>query len=298
MNSELLQTFLKIVEYRQISQAADSLYITQAAVSNRLHRMESLLGVKLINRVKGNNTISLTSYGTRLVPIARQWIQLSNQVDSLKEIGDYHVLTVATSLDINTAILSEIAPLALQDDSLLRLNIQTTDDLNIYNLIDNDLVDIGFSFIESTRHKIETRKIGQERLVLVTKPTSNYPDFVGTAMLSRYDELMIPYSDNYRKWHMLCWEDKIPPFVRLDTSLAVPQYLVNDRNWALIPESMARFFIKHGQPLRILHLMEKPPLLPLIAVSRPQRINAPESKKLAVKIQSELFKIQQDNDFI
>lgn len=297
MNSELLQTFLKIVEYRQISQAADSLYITQAAVSNRLHRMESLLGVKLINRVKGNNTISLTRYGQRLVPIARQWIQLNDQVDSLKEMGDYHVLSIATSLDINMAILSEIAPTTLMDDSLLRFNIQTTDDLNIYDLIDNDLADIGFSFVESTRHKIETRKIGQERLVLVTPPDSAYPDFVGTTMLSRYDEIMIPYNDSYHKWHMLCWEDKIPPFVRLDASLPVPQYFVNDRNWALIPESMARFFLKHGQPLRVLHLLEKPPVLPLIAVSRPQRINAPEAKKLAVKLQSELFKQQQDNDF-
>lgn len=76
MNPELLQTFLKIVKYKQISQAADSLYITQAAVSNRLSRLESQLGVKLINRVKGQANVTLTKYGRRLVPIANEWMEL------------------------------------------------------------------------------------------------------------------------------------------------------------------------------------------------------------------------------
>ena len=94
MNPELLQTFLKIVKYKQISQAADSLYITQAAVSNRLSRLESQLGVKLINRVKGQANVTLTKYGRRLVPIANEWMELVQETANLKELANYDNLSL------------------------------------------------------------------------------------------------------------------------------------------------------------------------------------------------------------
>lgn len=297
MNSELLQTFLKIVEYRQISQAAESLYITQAAASNRLTRMESLLGVKLINRVKGNNTISLTSYGQQLVPIAQQWLQLTRQVNGLKEMADYHTIRIGSSVEVDQAILANILPPLLQDDSLLRFHLQIASDTDIYNLVDNDLVDIGVSFVESSRHKIVTHRLGEERLVLITAPKSTYPDQLEANSLSRYDEVFIPYNDSFCKWHDLCWEDKFPPLAQLASAIDVPHYLISEHSWALVPESMAQFFLAHNFAIRILKLLETPPSLPLISITKSDKASSPEVKRFVLNAQAALFKSHQDNNF-
>lgn len=52
MNKELIDTFLAIVETKNIASAAKFLYITQGSASNRIKLLESELNVKLIERKK------------------------------------------------------------------------------------------------------------------------------------------------------------------------------------------------------------------------------------------------------
>ncbi|MDT6981566.1 LysR family transcriptional regulator [Levilactobacillus zymae] len=296
MNSELLQTFLKIVEYKQISQAADSLYITQAAVSNRLRRMESLSGVKLINRGKGNNTISLTKYGEKLVPIAQQWLQLNQQFNHLNKLADYHLIRVVASTDITTTILTPNCNRLLADDPLLHLSLSLTHNLDVYQRVADGVADVGFSFSDSARHGLETHRVGQERLVVIASPDSSYPDKLSADNLSRHDELFIPYNDEYANWHMLCWDAQESPLIQLDSSLLVGEFLQSPLNWAIIPESVAAYLLQHHVALRILKLLENPPLLPVIAVNRDAQKGSADLNRLIMTMKSTLFKDNHAHD--
>lgn len=65
MNLELLRTFLELNHARHFGRAAEALHLTQAAVSARIKQLETMLGVKLFDRVRRD--IRLTPEGTRLV---------------------------------------------------------------------------------------------------------------------------------------------------------------------------------------------------------------------------------------
>ncbi len=68
MDTELLRTFLEVRATRHFGRAAESLCITQAAVSARIKQLEELLGASLFDRSRNN--IHLSAEGERLVPHA------------------------------------------------------------------------------------------------------------------------------------------------------------------------------------------------------------------------------------
>ncbi|STJ14388.1 LysR-family transcriptional regulator (H-NS-dependent flhD regulator) [Escherichia coli] len=49
MDTELLKTFLEVSRTRHFGRAAESLYLTQSAVSFRIRQLENQLGVNLFH---------------------------------------------------------------------------------------------------------------------------------------------------------------------------------------------------------------------------------------------------------
>lgn len=80
MNSEQLRQFKMIADCRNITQAAERLYITQPALSTALRKLETELGTKLFER-KGR-TLSITEDGERLLVYANQVIDLIDAAQS------------------------------------------------------------------------------------------------------------------------------------------------------------------------------------------------------------------------
>ena len=69
MNFQNIETFLTIVQEGGISQAAERMFTTQSNVSKQLKKLETELGVTLINRDKGVHYAYLTGDGEQLVTI-------------------------------------------------------------------------------------------------------------------------------------------------------------------------------------------------------------------------------------
>ncbi|MEO1737117.1 hypothetical protein RB531_2633 [Salmonella enterica subsp. enterica serovar Typhimurium] len=68
MDTELLKTFLEVSRTRHFGRAAETLYLTQSAVSFRIRQLENQLGVNLFTRHRNN--IRLTTAGEKLLPYA------------------------------------------------------------------------------------------------------------------------------------------------------------------------------------------------------------------------------------
>nr|WP_232486754.1 HTH-type transcriptional regulator HdfR [Pectobacterium parmentieri] len=72
VDTELLKTFLEVSRTRHFGRAAESLYLTQSAVSFRIRQLETQLGANLFTRHRNN--IRLTPAGERLLPYAESLI--------------------------------------------------------------------------------------------------------------------------------------------------------------------------------------------------------------------------------
>ena len=96
MDSNSLKAFLTIVDLGSFSEAAETLHLTQPAISKRLASLENQLGTSLIDR--SHRKIRLTTAGARLLPHARKILdevhnaRLALSPDSLKVEGKLQII--------------------------------------------------------------------------------------------------------------------------------------------------------------------------------------------------------------
>lgn len=79
MNLAAFEAFVKVMETGSISLAADQLFITQPAVTKRIHSLEEYFGVKLFE--SAGRGIQATHAAHSLLPKVKNW---------LNELGDIH----------------------------------------------------------------------------------------------------------------------------------------------------------------------------------------------------------------
>jgi DNA-binding transcriptional LysR family regulator len=81
-----VQAFVAIAEQRSFGKAAESLRITQTALTRRLQNLETHLGVRLIERT--TRSVSLTFIGSDFLPRARRLLsELANSLSAIRETG-------------------------------------------------------------------------------------------------------------------------------------------------------------------------------------------------------------------
>jgi DNA-binding transcriptional LysR family regulator len=78
LDSGLLRAFVTVADEGHFGRAAERLVISQQALSKRINRLESLLGVSLFDRT--NRRVVITATGRRLLPLARQAVDTSDAV--------------------------------------------------------------------------------------------------------------------------------------------------------------------------------------------------------------------------
>ncbi|HET9653083.1 MAG TPA: LysR substrate-binding domain-containing protein [Usitatibacter sp.] len=81
-----VQAFLAIADHASFGRAAESLHITQTALSRRLQNLESFLGVKLVERT--TRSVALTRIGLDFLPQARRLLtDLASALMEIRETG-------------------------------------------------------------------------------------------------------------------------------------------------------------------------------------------------------------------
>ena len=81
-----VQAFVAIADFGGFQKAAETLFVTQTAVTQRLRNLEDFLGVMLVERT--TRSIALTSIGKDFLPQARRLLQeLSSTLNEIRETG-------------------------------------------------------------------------------------------------------------------------------------------------------------------------------------------------------------------
>ncbi len=73
-----LAMLVRVVDAGSVTRAAETLYISQPAVTHRLRRLERALGAKLVERQ--GRRLALTDAGRTILPLARQALQILEQI--------------------------------------------------------------------------------------------------------------------------------------------------------------------------------------------------------------------------
>ena len=78
---ELYRVFCEVVKYKNISKTAESMYISQSAITQSIQKLESMLGGKVFYRNK--NGVELTEEGKNLYEYIKDSIETMNNAENI-----------------------------------------------------------------------------------------------------------------------------------------------------------------------------------------------------------------------
>ena len=167
MQNKDIEIFLEIVQSRNITKAAEHLFLSQSVISTRLKKLEEELGYELFTRSKGVREMELTRQGREFVSIAVRWKNLFEEADLLRERSQY-MLRLAAPESVYYDFLEPIIVTMMKQVPELKLSLQINDSSGIYDMMETNLIDFGFASYESSRPNIIHRHICDQSFRVVS----------------------------------------------------------------------------------------------------------------------------------
>ena len=159
MEIRALENFLAVAREQNITAAAESLHISQPALSTQLKAMETELGKQLLIRgVKGSRKVILTEEGMILRKRAEEILLLMRRTE--EEIAGSNE-TIAGNVFIGTGeteivrLFARIAKKLQQKYPDIRYHISSGNAEHVLEYLDKGLIDFGLLFTEIDTQKYE-----------------------------------------------------------------------------------------------------------------------------------------------
>lgn len=240
MNLAEIETFLMIVKTKNITKTANGLFLSQPTVSHRLKLLEEELQVKLITRKKGYKQIELTPSGEAFIPIAERWVSVWQEMQRLKDEKEKLYLTVGCTDTLNSVILFDLYKQMLQEtEHFITLRIKTHYSREIYDLLENHDIDLGFVYHHLHFKNIVAEPILREKMYIVQSANTELKKpILHTDELDTNWEIYLSWEENYQIWHDEWVSRGKDPRVQVDTFELLLHLLSDDRMWVIAPISV------------------------------------------------------------
>ncbi|MBU2895419.1 LysR family transcriptional regulator [Vibrio hepatarius] len=137
IDSKYLFTLIKVAKYRSVTAAAESLFMTQPAVSQHIKKIESIVGVKIFDRRGG---FELTQHGRILFEHANKMLSMNESLfEKLKNVNLGRRLNIAVEdvfcPRVIECILKEFKTIDYSELSFTSFSLEHCPTVDEYDLI-------------------------------------------------------------------------------------------------------------------------------------------------------------------
>lgn len=201
MNTVQLECFLAVAEYLNFSKAADTLKITQPAVSHQITSLEDELGTRLF--IRTSKHVSLTEAGFMFMEDASTIIKIASSAKKRLRAGvdDSLFFTIGCHNQTELGLLPPVIRKLRELFPTLRPSVKLIPFRSMANLLEDERIHVMFGF----RHDDQKRSLGLfhelGRLPISCVCTEGHP-FAGRTCLDE-EELKGPM--------VLCDPQRLPP---------------------------------------------------------------------------------------
>lgn len=172
MVSQQLKAFLAVARHQSFSLAAEQLFLTQSAVSKRIQQLEQQLDSPLFER--HNRSISLTESGQRLLPKAREILELMNdtQIQINNLAGSVEgTLSIATSHHIGLHRIPPFLKSFVRQYPAVRLDIRFLGSEDAYQAVEQRRVELALTTLDERQpDRVTAIPLWQDDMVCVCAP--------------------------------------------------------------------------------------------------------------------------------
>ncbi|WP_312624820.1 LysR family transcriptional regulator [Scandinavium sp.] len=165
-----LYAFIALCEHGSFRYAAEAICISQSALSRRIEKLESALGVRLFDRT--TRSVTLTQVGRTFAPRAQQL--LADFEDALTGISDKMfygsgIVTVACIPSAAYYFMPKVIAHFRQRFARARIKLVDTSAGNVYSAVQNRQADFGLSFLSSGESDLTFMPLVDETYQLICR---------------------------------------------------------------------------------------------------------------------------------
>lgn len=276
MDIRVFKTFIAVAENRHFGRAAETLYITQAAVSARIKQLEEFYNTPLFIREKNN--LRLTPAGEALLSHAHLMVsQMAQSKLSLSIAAmQKNTFSVAATPNVWDAFFSS----RIQD---------------MLALFEDLVVGAELSVREAIQRKLEDRSLDVGLLTDPIKDSDFCNELIGHFDLSLVgsrpqfdakveDYVLVDWGITFQKEHAL--HHKVTPNFKTSAAMIALEVLQTKGGFAYLPYPLVQAFIENGELFEIeTPLQIKRPIYLVYRKNNPQEQLITEFKALFSKLQ-------------
>ena len=247
MDNQNLKAFITVAELGSFSEAADSLYLTQSAISKRIALLEQQIGKRLFDRIA--RQVSLTEAGNELLPRARRILQeYENALQAINDLSGEAsgTLRLAISHHLGLHRLPPILKQFAQQYPNVTLDIEFMDSEKAYEQVlhgDSELAVITLAL--DSHHNINSKKIWNDPLRFICAQDHPLAELKKPALkdLAEYP-IILPGLNTYtgRIIQNLFQKEGIPLKAPMSTNYleTISTMVEIGLGWSVLPETLIR----------------------------------------------------------
>lgn len=170
MDTRLLRTFVSLHDTGSFTATAQDLAFAQSTVSAHIQSLEQRLGVRLFDRLP--TRVVLTAHGRRLLPLARQMLDLAAEAERIADPADGHcAVRLVAPGTLCGHRLPQVAMFLRQHHPQVQLSVAAAGTTAALDALGNGSADLALVFeCELTNAGIGGERIGTERLAVICAP--------------------------------------------------------------------------------------------------------------------------------
>lgn len=253
MNTENLKTFILLSKYKNFTRTAETLFVAQSTVTNRIAELEKELGKRLFERERKN--VYLTEEGTRFLDYANRIIELEQAAVNDINISEKYPnkINIGSTNTIYDCHLKDKLKSYIKSNDNTALKITIAHSMPLIELLCDSVIDFAFTYVEYRKKGIECVPFCNDEMVLVTNCRNK--EFAGGIKLKDLPSINYLYCnftfqgigeyirDLFPKYHRFSFE--------IDRSANIIPYLENSNGYSFLPKSLIVSDLKKGSLIKI-----------------------------------------------
>lgn len=189
-----IQAFVMIAELGGFSKAAEQLHITQTALTRRIQKLESYLGLKLLDRTTRH--VALSTVGRDFLPQAKAIVSdVTRAVEGLKDMSrnSFGGFTLACVPTMAAHILPELIRKYADICPHNRIRLLDATSYEVRNAVLSNKAELGISIQGEKNSDIVEIPLFDDRLMFFCRDTHPFSDknSVGWSDMSRADIIVV-----------------------------------------------------------------------------------------------------------
>jgi DNA-binding transcriptional LysR family regulator len=171
MADRRLQVFHMVARLLSFTKAAETLHMTQPAVTFQVRQLEEYFNTRLFDRT--HNRISLTEAGTRVYTYADKIFELYGQMENaVREMtGETSgTLTIGASTTIAEYMLPPLLGDFKAEYPDVNIHLKVSNSEGIVNMVENNIIDLGVIEAPVTNKNLVVEECRKDQLVAIAAP--------------------------------------------------------------------------------------------------------------------------------